>query len=130
MPRQVFDFAFEPRFRPLLAGLGIRPGNAAVVVDDDGLDARFGPWHLATPWSNVKDVQVTRDYQWFKAIGPRMSFTDAGVTFGSTTAAGVCVCFNRAVPALLPGRWPRHPGMTVTVADIDGLAAAVRDRLA
>lgn len=130
MPGQrTFAFDFDPRFRGLLRLLGVRPANSLVTVDDTTFDARFGPWRLTTPVENLADVQVTRDYQWFKAIGPRGSAADRGCTFGTNSRAGVCVCFHEPVPALLPVDVLRHPGLTVTVADVDGLVAAVRPHL-
>jgi hypothetical protein len=99
-----------------------------VVLTDAGLTARFGRWRLTTPWSNVRDVQVTRGYRWYKALGPRASLADRGVTFGTNAVAGTCVCFHQPVPALVGDRMP-HPGLTVTVAEPEALAAAVRRRL-
>lgn len=129
MSSQTFPFRFDPRFRAPLAVLGVRPDTCRVVVDDDGFDARFGRWRLRTPWSNVKDVQITRDYRWFRAVGPRASLADHGATFGTNTVAGVCVCFHEPVGALVSRTVFRHPGLTVTVEDVEGLAAAVRERL-
>lgn len=129
MPSETFAFAFDPRFRGLLRLLGVRPGNSSVTIDDEHFDARFGRWRLRTPVSNLKDVQVTRGYQWFKAIGPRGSAADRGCTFGTNAEAGVCVCLHEPEPALLPTDRLRHPGLTVTVADVDGLVAAVRRHL-
>ena len=128
--QHTFAFAFDPRFRGVLRLAGIRPENSRVTIDDEVFDARFGRWHLRTPVSNLRDVQVTRGYQWFKAIGPRGSMVDRGCTFGTNADAGVCVRFHEPVGALVPGDVVRHPGLTVTVADPDGLAQAVRDRLA
>lgn len=58
----------------------------------------------------------------------RLSLADAGVTFASSTAAGLCLRFAEPVPALLPGGWLRHPGATVTVADPDALARVLAAR--
>lgn len=129
MPAQTFAFAFDPRFRGMLRLLGVRPENASVTVDDESFDARFGRWRLKTPVTNLKDVRVTRGYHWFKAIGPRGSAADNGVTFGTNADAGVCVCFHEPVGALVSKGILRHPGLTVTVADVDGLAEAVRARI-
>lgn len=129
MPTSTFAFDFDPRFRGLLRVLGIRPDNAVVTIDDEVFDARFGRWRLTTPVTNLCDVRVTRDYQWFKAIGPRGSAADRGCTFGTNTRAGVCVCFDEPVPGLLPTDRLRHPGLTVTVADVEGLVEAVRPHL-
>ena len=124
-----FEFAFDPRFRVPLAALGIRPSTCEVVVDDTTFHARYGPWHLTTSVDNIEDVKVTRGYRWFRAIGPRGSRTDHGATFGTNAWAGTCVCFRRPVGALLGERRFRHPGLTVTVADPDALADAIRRRL-
>lgn len=129
MPTERFAFAFDRRFARPLALLGIRPDTAEVVLTDTELTARFGRLRLTTPWSNVRDVEVTRGYRWFKAIGPRASLADRGATFGTNADAGACVCFHTPVPALAGERLP-HPGLTVTVADPEGLAAAIRRRLA
>lgn len=129
MPSQTFPFAFDPRFRRWLGLLGIRPDTAAVTLDDDVFDARFGRWRLRTPVANIRDVRITRDYRWFKAIGPRGSLADRGCTFGTNADAGVCVCFHDPVGALVSRTVLRHPGLTVTVEDVDGLADALRARL-
>jgi hypothetical protein len=129
MSTERFPFDFDPRARALLRLLGVREDNAMVSISDDDFVATFGRWRLATPTSNLKDVRITRDYHWVKAIGPRGSFADGGATFGTNTRAGVCVCFHEPVGALFGPRLMRHPGLTVTVADVDGLAAAVRRRI-
>ena len=127
--RERFDFAFDSRFLPFLFGLGVTPGTAFVVLTaHDRLLARFGAWRVLTPLENVREVCLTGPYQWFKAIGPRMSFADRGVTFGTTTAGGVCVLFHDPVPAFDPFGVLRHPGLTVTVADPPALAEALRRR--
>ena len=128
MTEQRFAFAFDPRFRRLLAVLGVRPSTSWVAIDDDRFEARFGHWRVRTPASNLADVTITRDYRALKAIGPRGSLADRGATFGSSTLAGVCVCFHEPVTALA-GRLQRHPALTVTVEDPEGLAAAVRARI-
>ena len=124
-----FAFAFDPRFRPLLALAGVTPGHAQVTVTAERLIARYGPWSLETPLDNIAEVCVTRRYQWFKAIGPRGSFADRGLTFGTNTEAGVCVQFHQPVPGLEPMGLIRHPGLTMTVADPDGLATLLRRRI-
>ena len=123
-----FRFGFDPRFVPLLAGMGVVHRTSEVVVDDHRFEARFGLLRVSTPITNVKDALITRDYQWFKAIGARLSFTDGGATFGTNTDAGVCVCFHEPIAALF-GNLRRHPGLTVTVEDPDALVASLRRRI-
>jgi hypothetical protein len=124
-----FEFAFDPRFRVPLRLLGVHPGSCHVIVDDERFQARYGPWKLVTPIDNVADVAISRGYRWFRAIGPRGSMKDRGATFGTNAWAGTCVSFREPVGALLgEGRF-EHPGLTVTVADPDALADAIRRRL-
>lgn len=118
-----FEFRFDTS---VLAVLGIRPATTGVEVSDMHLDVRFGPWGCKTPLSNVCDVQVTRDYVAIKAIGPRASAKDRGATFGTSTVGGVCICFKKPVKALTPIAW--NTALTVTVEDIEGLAALIRER--
>lgn len=120
-----FEFRFDPTWAlPVRLASGATPGNSRVVVDDDVLVVRFGWLGVTTPVTNVRDVQVAHDYQWFKAIGPRLSLADRGATYGSNADGGVCLCFHEPVSALPLGG--PNPGLTVTVADLDGLAGAVR----
>ncbi len=127
--RERFDFSFDPRFVPFLFGLGVTPRTAFVVLTaHDRLLARFGPWRVLTPLENVREICVTGPYRWWKAIGPRGSMVDRGATFGTTTAAGVCVLFHDPVPALDPFRVLHHPGLTVTVADPPTFAEALAKR--
>lgn len=123
-----FAFAFDRRYAPVLALLGIRAANSEVLLSDEVFDARFGRLRCVTPVANLKDVQVTRDYRAHRAIGPRGSLADHGATFGTNTRAGACVCFHEPVPALV-GRLGPHPALTVTVEDPEALAAAIRRRL-
>ena len=126
-----FRFAFDDRFRLPLAAMGVTPATAFVTLTaNDRFVARFGPWTCETPLSNVTCVERTGPYRWWRAIGARLSFKDAGATFGSTTAGGVCLCFAEPVRALDALGLLRHPGLTVTVADLDGFVAAVDRRIA
>jgi len=123
-----FEFAFAPRFASLLRVIGVTPDTTLVTVTDDAFRVRFGGWTLETPLANCEGVCVTRDYRWYRAIGARGSLEDKGVTFGTSTEQGVCVRFVEPVPALVPGNLLKHPGCTVTVADVDGLVAALERR--
>ena len=124
-----FGFEFDPRFRPVLAAIGVTPGTAHVTLTPDRLVARFGPWAFDSPDGNVREVHRTGPYRWFKAIGPRWSFVDHGLTFGTTTKAGVCVLLREPVPGLTPLASLRHPGITLTVAEPDRFVTALRRRV-
>lgn len=127
-PTQRFDFAFATPYRLPLALIGVRPETAWVAVDEAELTIRFGPWRLCTGRDNVAAAATTGPYRWWRAIGPHVSLTDTGVTFGTTTAAGVCIQFASPVPALVPGGWLRHPAATVTVTDAASLINRLRER--
>jgi hypothetical protein len=122
MTTQRFEFAFDPRFRALLLGFGVTPGNSSVTVSDDRVEVRFGPWVCATQRDNIAGVERSGPYRWYRAIGVRISLADRGLTFGSTAAGGVCIRFREPVKSPIPGPL-RHPGLTVTVQDRGGLAA-------
>jgi hypothetical protein len=124
-----FEFGFAERYRPMLRLIGVTPNTALVTVSDEELRVRFGRWRLSTPVDNIEGLEQSGDYRWFKAIGARGSFADKGVTFGTNTDRGVCVRFREPVSALLPGNVMAHPGMTVTVSDPDGFAAALESRI-
>lgn len=123
-----FRFAFDDRFKGFLRLGGIHPHNSEVVVSDEELRVRFGPMRARTPLTNVEGTSISRGYRWWKAIGPRASMADWGATFGTNTDAGVCIRFKRPVPILF-GNLRRHPGLTVTVEDPEGLRAAIEERL-
>ena len=121
-----FEFAFEKKYLPALAAIGVTPLTARVDVDESGVEARFGPWVCRTGWDNITCVTQTGPYAAVKAIGARGSFADRGATFGTTTKGGVCIEFREPVKILDPSGLILHPGLTVTVADRDGLEAALR----
>jgi hypothetical protein len=123
-----FPFAFDRSAGIVLACLGIRPSTSMVVIDTDGavLDARFGPWHVVTPLSNITAAETGGPYTAWKVVGPRLSLADRGLTFGSTTRAGVCLQFRRPVRGIEPSGLLRHPSLTVTVAEPDAFLARLR----
>ncbi len=122
-----FEFAFEGRYRLPALVFGIRPATARVVVTDEELLVRFGPWRLRTALANVAGTQVSTGYAWYRTAGPaHLSLTDRGVTFATTSRRGLCVSFVGHVRAIEPTGVLRHPAATVTVADPEGLAAALK----
>ena len=121
-----FEMAFDPRFRLALAALGVTPATAHVTVTADRLVACFGPWTCRTTPANVRAVDVTGPYRWYRAIGPRLSLADHGLTFGTTPERGVCLLLHEPVPGIDPLGVLRHPGLTLTVAGPERFAATVR----
>jgi hypothetical protein len=97
-----------------------------VQVDDEQLVAHYGPWRLRTPLSNVTSVAITGPYRFYRTAGPaRLGVSDIGLTFASNGERGVLISFRKRVPAIDPLRLLRHPELTVTVADVPGLVAAL-----
>jgi hypothetical protein len=123
-----FEFAFDSQFRPFLALIGVTSGTAHVTLTAEQLVARFGPWTCETAIGNVRDVCRTGPYHWYKAIGPRGSFVDRGLTFGTTTRGGVCVLLREPVRGLAPVGSLRHPGSTLTLAEPERFVASLRRR--
>jgi hypothetical protein len=127
--KETFAFRFDLVARPILLPLGVHPGNCSVTLtEDDRFVARFGRWKVDTPLSNIDCVKVTGPYHWYKAIGLRGSAVDTGVTFGTSSAGGVCVTFVERIPKMIPVM-KDHAGLTVTVDDPDALAEAIGSRL-
>lgn len=123
-----YEFEFDPRFRPFLALIGVTSGTAHATLSAEQLVARFGPWTTRTAIGNVRDVCRTGPYHWYKAIGPRGSFVDRGLTFGSSTRGGVCVLLREPIPGLDPVGALRHPGITLTLAEPERFVASLRRR--
>lgn len=107
------------------------PSRAWVEVGDGQLSARFGLWHVSTPLANVMGTQVTGPYGRLRTMGPaRMSAVDRGLTFASNGRLGLCICFHDPVSGLEPTGRLRHPGLTVTVADVDALSKVLTEATA
>lgn len=120
------DFVFAPTFRLVGRALGVTPGTTGVDLDDVTFTARFGPWTVSTPITNLEGAEVTGPYAPWRVIGPpHLSLADSGLTFATNRDVGVCIRFREAVTGLLPLGLARHPGLTVTVAEPAALAEVV-----
>ncbi|HEY7694274.1 MAG TPA: hypothetical protein VH816_18210 [Gaiellaceae bacterium] len=81
---------------------------------------------MRTSTSNVARVEVTGPYAFLKTAGfARLGITDRGLTFASNGDRGVCITFHSPVPGIDPFGRIRHPELTVTVLDVDGLMKAL-----
>ena len=118
---EFFTYAVDRRLAPFWLPFGVRPSKDGVTITDDGtFRATFGFFRMETPLTNIDAAHVTRNYRWWTAAGARGSMVDDGLTFGTNRRAGVCVHFREPVPS--PLRRKGHSALTVTVADVDGLA--------
>jgi hypothetical protein len=120
-----FGYAIDRRYLPVLLPLLLRSSHDGVTLTDDGMFvATFGLVRMTTPRANIADAHITRGYRWWTACGVRMSFADDGLTFGTNRDSGVCIHFTEKVRSTLRRRG--HSALTVTVADVDGLEAALQ----
>lgn len=118
-----FGYDIDKRFTPMWAVFGLRPSKDGVVVADGTFTATYGLVKLSTPIENIAGAHITSGYRWWTAVGIRRSFADSGLTFGTNNRRGVCVHFRDKLPSPL-GR-KGHAALTVTVADAEGLVAAL-----
>ena len=124
---QHFGYAIDRRYLPVLLPFLLRPSRDGVTLTDDGLFvATFGLVKIMTPRANVTGAHITENYRWWTAFGVRMSMADDGLTFGTNNKRGVCVHFHELVRSSL--RRSGHSALTVTVADVEGLEAALTSR--
>ena len=122
---EFFPYHFDRRFVPMWLSAGALPWRDGVTItDDDRFVATFGLLRVRTPLDNIADVHVTGPYRWWTAVGPRLSFTDDGLTFGTNPRAGLCVHFRERIPHVIGFR--DHSALTVTVADPHALEARLR----
>jgi len=121
-----FPFRFDPTYRRLARLFGVTPERAWVELSEGELEARYGPWRVRTRRSNIADAGVTGPYAFLKTAGPaRLGITDRGLTFASNGDRGVCITFHSPVPGIERSGRIRHPELTVTVRDVDGLIEAL-----
>lgn len=123
-----YAFRFDRVHRLAGAPFMVSPASTSVVVDRERarLVARFGPWCVETTLANIAGVATTGPYQTLKTIGPpHVSLVDRGLTFATNDQLGLCIRFRTAVRGVDPLGLVRHPAITVTVADVDALRAAL-----
>lgn len=126
-----FRFRFDWPMAAAAFLVGVTPRTTDVEVGEEHLTVRFGAWSLCTPLGNISGTHVTGPYAWPKVVGPpRLSVVDSGVTFATTSQAGVCIELDRPEAGALPFGLLRHRALTITVDEPDGfveeLEAAVR----
>jgi hypothetical protein len=117
-----FPYALDRRWAPLYAVLRIK-GTDGVQVGDGILRASFGRVSIETPLVNIDHTEVTGPHHWYTAVGLRLSFTDDSITFGTNHHRGLWIAFIERVPKVVGPR--AHSALWVSVADPDGLAAAL-----
>ncbi len=88
------------------------------------MDAHFGFFRMSTTVENISRWRIEGPWSWFTAIGVRRGIFRADVSFDGNHKGGVRLDF------LKPVKWgPFHPPILyVTVADLEGFAAALTAR--
>ena len=96
-----FPFRFDPTYRRVARLFNVAPERAWVGLGEGEFEARYGPWRVRTPRSNIADAEVTGPYAFLKTAGPaRLAITDRGLTFASNGDRGVCVTFHSPVSGI------------------------------
>ncbi len=123
-----FPYRYDVRLAPLWGVFRAWPDRQGVTLTDDRrLVAVYGPFRVEVPLSQVVDAQVSGPYRWWTAVGPRLSFVDDGLTFGTNAHAGACIRFEPPVHRVLGFR--DHSALTVTVAYPDALVSAIKSSI-
>src|SRR6478735_1375341 len=126
-----FPFAFDPPLDTWARFAAVVPTRSYVRVDDNGFEAVYGPWRVASPWSNVVGVERTGPYRRWRIAGPaRLSLVDRGITLAATTAGGVCLRLRQPVKGIDPLGIIRHAGVTLGVDRPDEFVRVVEQRRA
>jgi hypothetical protein len=121
-----FDFDFDPRYQAMALLFGVTPSRTGVEVTDGRFVARYGFWTLETALDNIASFEISGPYRIWTTIGPaHLSLADRGLTFASNRRRGLCITFKEPVRGIEPFGLLRHPGLTVTVSDVDALARAL-----
>ena len=121
-----FEFDFDPAYQAMALLFGVTPSRTSVEVKDGRFVARYGFWWLETALDNIASFEVSGPYRIWTTIGPaHLSLADRGLTFASNRRRGLCITFKEPVRGIEPFGLLRHPGLTVTVSDVDGLAGAL-----
>lgn len=131
MTTRRFAFAFASAYRLPALVLGITPRTTWVEVGPDELVVHYGLWRLRTPLDNIESVQETGGFTFLQTAGPpHLSFSDRGISFATNGDRAVCLQLVEPVPGIDPTGRIRHPGVTLTLADIEGFRAALPVALA
>jgi hypothetical protein len=116
-----FRIRIGPRSRPILLLFGVRERNAYVDLTSGEIDARFGFYRLRTPLDNIAQWRIEGPWLWITAIGVRRGIRDGVLSFDGNHKGGVRLDFK------VPVKWGflHPPRLYVTVADLEGFAAAL-----
>lgn len=122
-----FPYRFDKHWTPLFVAMRVGANDGVTVTrNPDGggtFRATFGFLSTETPLSNIDQTKITGPHRWYTAVGPRLSFADDGLTFGTNHHQGLCIEFVERIPKVIGPR--RHSALWVSVANPQGLADAL-----
>ena len=126
-----FSFRFTAAYRAAGLCFGVLPATTGASITSSDVSVRFGPWHTHTPLDNIHDVQITGPFAFLKTAGPaHLGLTDRSLTFATNGRRGVQLRFRSPIRGIEPTGLLLHPELTLTVADVDGFAARLRELMA
>ena len=65
-PGKHFPYRYQARLAPMWLAYRVWPGGQGVTVTDDGrLIARYGPFRVDAPLSQIQDAHITGPYRWW-----------------------------------------------------------------
>lgn len=123
MKAQHFPYLLDKRWSPLFFALGVSEKDGVKITAKGELIATFGRYKVKTTLANIEHTRVTGPHRWYTAVGLRLSLTDDGLTFGTNHRKGLSIAFVEKIPKVIGLR--RHSTLWVSVADPEGLAAAL-----
>lgn len=123
MNDQFFPYRLDNRWKAMFVVLRVGADDGVTITADGRLVATYGRFTVDTPLDNIDHTQVSGPHRWYTAVGPRLSFSDDGLTFGTNHQRGLCIEFIEKVPRVIG--FKNHSALWVSVADPEALAAAI-----
>ena len=123
MKAKHFPYRLDKRWTALFFALGVDDKDGVTIGGKGELIATFGRFKVKTTVANVDHTLVTGPHRWYTAVGLRLSFADDGLTFGTNHRKGLSIAFVEKIPKVVG--FKKHSTLWVSVADPEGLAAAI-----
>ena len=126
MANAYFPYDVDRKWTAMFLSLRLRGDDGVTLTSNGTFRATFGWFTVETPISNIDHTDISGPHRWYTAVGARLSFADDGLTFGTNHRRGLCVGFVDKIPNVIGTK--DHSALWVSVADPEGLAAAIEDR--
>ena len=126
MKAKYFPYHFDKRWTALFFALGVNDKDGVTITGKGELIATFGRFKVKTTVANIDHTLVTGPHRWYTAVGLRLSFADDGLTFGTNHRKGLSIGFVERIRNVIG--FKKHSTLWVSVADPEGLAAAIEGK--